>query len=113
MRKTSFVEGPDSARLLNEFLAYLEQDGIVQEEERWELLSQKTYSRTERMTVGYVLNVASVLLVALWVGLISSEVYCCCRRRRGHCGRCSYDLRGGPNGCPECGWGRKDTGPAT
>ena len=45
----------------------------------------------------------------LWLILLSPfQLRRVIRRKRGHCIKCGYDLRGtSEGGCPECGWGRE------
>lgn len=44
---------------------------------------------------------------AVWFGILSIPLRPWLRRRKGHCPKCSYDLKKDFGGeCPECGWGR-------
>ena len=51
----------------------------------------------------------------LWSPFALHQLRRMIRRKRGHCIKCGYDLRGtsggggeGGSGCPECGWGREE-----
>ncbi len=57
--------------------------------------------------LGFAANssIYAALWAILWFGQL--PVRRALRLRRGHCPRCSYDLRANlPSGCPECGWNR-------
>ncbi|MCH8259451.1 MAG: hypothetical protein IIC46_04520 [Planctomycetes bacterium] len=61
---------------------------------------------------GFAINTIfySAVLVLLTLGPITARRMI--RRKRGHCIKCGYDLRGTSGGdfstgCPECGWGRE------
>ena len=57
---------------------------------------------------GFAINTVfyGVLLWMLWLSPFAARRLI--RRKRGHCIKCGYDLRGTSGGvCPECGWRRE------
>ncbi len=58
---------------------------------------------------GFAINTTLYASVLLLLALVPFTARRMIRRKRGHCIKCGYDLRGEPDaGCPECGWRRED-----
>ena len=85
--------------------------GLVVGPRIWGVLGGQAFPRLPIRPIwpGFAINTVfyAVLLWMLW--LSPFVVRRAVRRKRGHCIKCNYDLRGDFScGCPECGWQRED-----
>lgn len=105
--------GPSDANVVDYVLGYFSSDGVSTEHfsaariatavERWPV-DQEWASAGVMLTWAYPTAAALI-----WLLLRARPALRYHRRKRnGLCRRCGYDLRGSPDGCPECGDGRDD-----
>ena len=70
--------------------------------QEWKLLPLRP------LLIGFALNTIFYAAI-LWMPFAPFVLRRHIRRKRGHCIKCGYDLRGDfAAGCPECGWRRQD-----